>query len=281
MIRPVAADWLQLRRDADHRARESAIDQITAVSTWLRQSLRADQTATVIDLGAGTGSNQAWLAPRLQVPQHWVLVDHDADLLHTAADAADEVHSATPVVGTVDQLPQLLPHQGPTVVTCAALLDLLTPQNAALIAETVSSAQAAAVLSLSVTGEVRLSPEDPADARIAAAFDAHQRREDLLGPGAAEVVAAQLRGRGAHVEVIRTDWILDHAEPALVERYLSDRVQAATEHDDALAEEADQWLQRRLRQLHQGTLRVRVGHHDVVSLPRRPAAPSSGGRPGM
>lgn len=266
--RPVAADWLQLRRAADHRARQSTIQLIDRVGRWLREGLGDNGTAAVIDLGAGTGSNQAWLAPRLQVPQQWILVDHDAGLLdsNTAAENQHVVDTRR-VIGSVDQLPALMPTDAPALVTCAALLDLLDRREAALIAETIASFDAAAVLSLSVTGGVCLTPDDPLDGAVSAAFDAHQRRADLLGPDAAELVAEHLRERGADVELVQTDWVLDDAQPEFVERYLTDRVQAAAEQDPALAAEAHQWLQRRLMQLRQGRLTLRVGHLDVVSLP--------------
>ncbi len=277
VTRPVAADWLGLRRAADHEARQNAAPVIKRISSWLDERLNAGQAAVVIDLGAGTGSNQAWLAPRLTVPQQWILVDHDAGLLDasTATDA-QQVRSTTRMVGTVHQLPELVGSEAPTLVTCAALLDLLSPQEATLIAQTIASSQAAALLSLTVTGHVSLTPEDPVDHQVAAAFDAHQRREDLLGPDAAEVVAGLLRENGVDVEVVETDWVLDAAQPELVERYLTDRANAAVEQNPDLAEAAQQWVQRRRVQLQHGDLSVRVGHQDVVCIPEAQAASSAG-----
>ena len=40
------------------------------------------------------------------------------------------------------------------------------------------------LLALTVVGRVALTPADPLDARIAAAFNAHQRRGGRLGPDA-------------------------------------------------------------------------------------------------
>jgi|SRR5690625_2751805 len=275
--RPVAADWLGFRREADHRARQSSAHLVDRVSWWLRERLSDHDAAVVIDLGAGTGSNQAWLAPRLQVAQRWILLDHDADLLESSTVIdAEQVLATTRMVGSVDQLPQLMPDHGPALVTCAALLDLLSAREIALIAETISSSQAAAVLSLTVTGEVSLTPSDPEDQAIAAAFDAHQRRGDLLGPEAAETLTAQLRDRGMPVEVVQTDWLLDASRAEFVERYLSDRAHAAAEFDPTLSQAAQQWLQRRVQQLRRGELSVRVGHHDVVCVPDAPAAAPAG-----
>lgn len=270
---PVAADWLEFRREADHRARQNTTQLIDRVSSRLRNGLGAHHAVVVIDLGAGTGSNQAWLAPRLKVPQQWILLDHDADLLESSTTLDDEnVVTTTRMVGSVDQLLELIPADDPALVTCAALLDLLSPREISLIAETISAAGAAAVLSLTVTGEVSLTPTDPADQSISAAFDAHQRRGALLGPDAAEALAGQLRDLGVHVEFAHTDWILDASRPEFVERYLTDRAHAAVEFDPTLDEEARQWLQRRVQQLQRGDLSVRVGHQDVVCLPYTPAA---------
>ncbi|WP_258935251.1 class I SAM-dependent methyltransferase [Nesterenkonia pannonica] len=116
----------------------------------------------MIDLGSGTGSNQAWLAPRLAAPHEWVLVDHDASLLNVSTELPDEhVVPTTRVVGTVDRLPELIGSRAPVLVTCAALLDLLSEQEAALIAETIASKGAAALLSLTVTGRSRSPRRTP------------------------------------------------------------------------------------------------------------------------
>lgn len=266
--RPVPADWLGIRRAADHQARQSTVELIDRLNQWLTDQLAPDQAVTVIDLGAGTGSNQSWLAPRLQVPQHWILLDHDAGLLkEIAAPEASQVVNTTHVVGSVDQLPHLIPPQTPTLVTCAALLDLLTQQEAELIADAIAASGAAALLSLTVTGEVSLSPEDPTDQTIAAAFDAHQRRGELLGPDAVEVLRSHLQRRGVTVRTVPTDWVLDSSQPEFVHRYLTDRVQAAVEYEPALADEADRWLDRRAQQSAHGGLGLRVGHQDLVTIP--------------
>lgn len=277
VTRPVAADWLGLRRAADHRARQNTAPALERISVWLRTQLQADQAAVVVDLGSGTGSNQAWLAPRLTVPQQWILVDHDAALLDASTSTeAEQVVATTRMVGTVNQLPELVASESPTLVTCAALLDLLSPNEASLIAQTIASSESAALLSLTVTGDVTLSPEDPVDDVISAAFDAHQRREDLLGPDAAETLAGMLREQGAHVELVQTDWVLDDSPPEFVERYLTDRADAAVEQDPSLADQAEAWVQRRSDQLQRGELTVRVGHQDVVCVPEAQAAASAG-----
>ena len=271
VARPVPADWLALRRRADHQAREAALDLLDVLIAHL--SARGVEELVVVDIGAGTGSNQAWLAPRLPGRQRWVLVDHDADLLGLGgADGADAVDGVTTerAVATVDELGALVPQHGEVLLTCAALLDLLSTAEletlAGVIAPTGEPGHAA-LLSLSVTGQVALTPSHPSDSVVAAAFDAHQRREGRPGPEGAAVMARALRRRGAYVEPRATDWVLGAQDEGLLARYVDDRAAVAVEHDPDLAAVVRGWRDTRERQLRDGVLRARVGHLDLLALP--------------
>lgn len=273
VARPVPADWLALRRGADHRAREDALDLVELLAEHLRS--RGADELVVVDVGAGTGSNQAWLAPRLPGRQRWLLVDHDAGLLETEGvgdpdGRPDVAVTSQRAVATVADLPALVPQDAEILLTCAALLDLLSAGEIETLAEVIAPSGRpghAALLSLSVTGEVVLSPTHPADAVVAAAFDAHQRRGGRPGPDAAEEMADALRARGARVEVRATDWVLDTQDSALLARYLDDRAAVAVEHDPDLAPVVDAWRSERAQQVREGSVRARVGHVDLLCLP--------------
>ncbi|WP_435527763.1 hypothetical protein [Microbacterium aurantiacum] len=266
--RPVPADWLSLRRQADHTAREAALPLVAEAVAALGAE---DAPVRVIDVGAGTGSNQAWLADRLvPLEQHWILVDHDADLIDAVDPVAPtSVSSLTRRIATVAELPDIVAEdEGPVLFTCAALLDLLSPADAAVLVDAIARTGSAALLSLSVTGAVSIDPPHPADTAITDAFDAHQRRDDLLGPDAVDHVAGLLRERGQRVRVAETPWRLDAAEQAaLVQRYLHDRADVAIEHDPALADLVTAWREERQAQIDRGALVVHVGHADILSLP--------------
>lgn len=266
--RTAAPDWLSLRREMDHRAREQAAPWVGHLGAWMRQSMQDHEHAVVIDLGAGTGSNQAYLAPRLHVPQRWVLLDHDPGVLQSlAVPRTPDVVSTEQVVGPVTSVPEMIRPGTPTLVTCSALLDVLTHQEAAVIAEAITSGGTAALLSLTVTGAVEMSPQDPDDDAVTAAFDAHQRRDGLLGPDGAAVMTRLLRSQGAPVEIVQTDWVLDHGHQELLTRYLTERAEAAVDHEPALSDRAEAWLDRRRRQMRSGSLTVRVAHQDLISIP--------------
>ena len=126
------------------------------------------------------------------------------------------------------------------------------------------------LLALTVVGRVALTPADPLDARIAAAFNAHQRRttrRPLLGPDAVAAAVEELRGTGAEVLVRPSPWRLDAAHADLTAEWLDGWVAAACEQEPALAAEAGAYRDRRLAQAAAGELAVTVDHADLLVLP--------------
>src|SRR5256885_1145245 len=80
-----------------------------------------------------------------------------------------------------------------------SLLDLRPEAEVRRLVAACVGAGCPALLTLSVPGRVDLTPADPLDRRVAAAFDAHQRRGGLLGPEAVAVAAEEFRRSGAKV----------------------------------------------------------------------------------
>jgi hypothetical protein len=123
-------------------------------------------------------------------------------------------------------------------------------------------AGAVVVTVFAVAGAVALTPADPLDARIAAAFDAHQRRDGLLGPDAVAAVVGAARGE---VVVRPSPWRLGAADTELTCEWLRGWVGAACEQDPSL--DAGAYLDRRLAHAASGELAVIVEHADVLVLP--------------
>lgn len=235
------AEWLALREPADAAAR--AADLVAR--------LPAANEHVIHDLGAGTGSMGRWLAPRLDGPQHWVLHDRDADLLERA-----DISGATFETRRSDVTrPDLA---GATLVTASALLDLLTEDGVKGLVGACVEAGCPALLTLSVTGGVELTPADPLDGRVGAAFNAHQRRNGLLGPDAPAVAAEEFRRCGAKVIVRPSPWRLGPAQTELIAAWFGGWVAAAREHDPEL--DLDAYGRRRVAQ-------VTVEHADLLALP--------------
>lgn len=260
------AGWLALRREVDVETRDRGAGGLLE---RLAQHLRAAGAGTVrlVDVGAGTGANRDYLAPRLPLAQEWVVVDHDADLLgHVGHGDAVRVEAGA---GDLAGVLAALPDDGRAlVVTCAALLDVLARAELEGLADAVAGSGAPALLSLSVTGRVDWWPRDPADGLLGRAFDAHQRRDGRPGPDAVRVLREDLALRGLTVLSAATPWGLDAGRPALLERWLEERVEVAAEQEPAQAATLLAWHERRRDQLRAGLLAVRVHHEDLLVLPR-------------
>lgn len=274
----VSREWLALREPADAAARDrSLVDR-------LRPHLRAGRPLAIHDLACGSGSMGRWLAPRLPGPQRWILHDRDPDLLEVAAartpgPAAGGAPVTVDVRRTDITLLDPVELAGADLITASALLDLLTEEGLAGLVDLCASVGCPVLLTLSVVGRVELSPPEPLDARVAAAFDRHQRRTTaggrLLGPDAVPAAARSFGWLGRDVIVRPSPWRLGAAEAGLAAEWLAGWVGAACEQEPGLEAEAAGYLARRLAQARDGRLRVTVGHSDLLVLP-----PRSGGRRG-
>src|SRR5215218_8882537 len=123
------------------------------------------------------------------------------------------------------------------------------------------------LLALTVVGRVTLTPQEPLDALMGAAFNAHQRRGRKLGPDAVAAAARELCGTGAEIVVRPSPWRIDAAHAELAAAWLGGWVAAACEQQPALVAEAGPYREHRLAQAAAGELHVVVDHADLLALP--------------
>lgn len=263
--------WLRLREPADAEAR--ATDLLDPIRRYL-----ADRASPLViyDLGCGTGSMGRWLAPRLPGPQHWVMYDHDRRLLDLAA-AGMVTTSADGGPVTVEtrraDLAALTGADlaGAGLIVASALLDVFTRVELARVVEATLASGAPALFTLSVRGEVRLSPPDPLDPSVSAAFNDHQRRERdghrLLGPDAVDAAVAEFTSRGAQVHTSPSPWRLGPERSKLIAQWLEGWVDAACEQEPSLAGPATGYRRRRLAAATAGRLRAEIAHADLLAYP--------------
>jgi hypothetical protein len=268
---PVPRGWLELRETADAAARSrELVDR-------LRHHLPDDGVTVIHDLACGTGAMGRWLAPQLPGPQCWILHDWDAGLLGAAeTDPPGEAADGAPV--TLDPRQSDITRlaledvTGASLFTASALLDLMTLQELDRLITVCTRAGCPVLLTLSVVGNVLLTPADRLDQRIAAAFDAHQRRLTqrgrLLGPDAVAAAVDRFGRLGGDVLVRPSPWQLGPAESALATEWLAGWLDAACEQDADLLRERDRYERRRLSEAGAGLLRVTVNHADLLALPR-------------
>jgi hypothetical protein len=263
-------EWLVLREPADAAARSAELAE------RLRQHLPKGGRLVIHDLGGGSGAMGRWLAPRLTGPQHWVVHDRDADLLQLAVAAPPAVAAdgaAVTVEARRSDITRLAPGAlaDASLIVASALLDMLTADElAAMLGACTAIEGCPILLAMTVVGRTALTPADPLDGRIAAAFNAHQRRTTtagrLLGPDAVATAVEELRRTGAEVLVRPSPWRLDAAHADLMAAWLGGGLAAACEQEPALAGETGAYRDRRLAQAAAGELAVTVEHADLLVL---------------
>jgi SAM-dependent methyltransferase len=245
--------WLGLREPADAAAR--AADLV---------GLLPEPVRVIRDLGCGTGSLGRWLAPLLPGPQHWVMADRDPVLLdHARANMPFPGVTVETVVTDVTEL-TAADLAGTDLVTCSALLDLLTEEEVGDLAAACAESRTPALFTLSVAGEVTFDPAEPEDGLVEAAFNEHQRRvtggRRQLGPDAPAVSAAAFEKAGATVVTRQSPWRLGPEQARLTAEWLRGWVGAAAEQRPDLR--LDDYLARRTKESPQ----VVVGHVDLLAI---------------
>ena len=266
----VTPEWLALREPADAAARSAELAE------RLARHLPAAGGLVIHDLGGGSGGMGRWLAPRPRGPQHWVVHDRDPDVLELAAtDLPGPAADGAPVTVETRRSDVAPPAPGDlagaSLITASALLDMLSVDELAAMVGACAEIGCPILLALTVVGRVALAPADPLDTRMAAAFNAHQRRTTtagrLLGPDAVAAAVETLRSTGAEVLVRPSPWRLDAAHADLTAEWLAGWVGAACEQEPALAAEAGAYVDRRMAEASVGDLCVTVDHADLLMLP--------------
>ena len=260
-----------LREPADAKAR--AADLVKQVA----RERPASGRWVIHDLGCGSGAMGRWLAPRLAGPQRWVMHDRDPDLLQIAAAdvPGSAVDGAAVTVETRrSDITRLPPGElaGATLITASALLDMLTGDELTRLVTVCAGAGCPVLVTLSVVGHVSLTPAEPLDSRVAAAFNAHQRRATkrgrLLGPDAVAVAAEAFGRFGTEVLSRASPWRLDASHAELAAGWFAGWVGAACAQEVELDAEVHAYSLRRLAQAAAGELAVVVEHADLLVLPR-------------
>ncbi len=271
------ADWLSLREPVDARARSLELAEQLA-SRW-----PAQQLLRIVDLGAGHGSNQRWLATRLPQPQYWILVDHDEQLLARAlaAPLPERVTTQTQVADLADW--RLPTDPAPDLVTASALFDLASRELIEKLAGALAKHETAALFALTVDGQWAClddtgSPlQDEETDQVKALFNRHQQQDkglgQALGPEAAHVLPEYLARAGLKVSVRPSPWLLpagDVSALSLAQQLLTGwaiAAKAQADHDGMEIDWIDRWQQRIEQALLSGSLGLSVGHVDVLALP--------------
>ncbi|MDB5651340.1 MAG: SAM-dependent methyltransferase, partial [Hyphomicrobiales bacterium] len=239
-------DWLALREPADHAARSADL----AAQVFAHFTGR--DRVTILDLGCGSGSNLRALAEGFPADQTWRLVDWDHALLDAARGAliawADHAESSGDALHLHKHGKQITVHfqqadlaqnldavldGGADLVTATAFFDLVSPVWIARLCASLAHRKLPLYAILTYDGTEVWQPPHPADAKVLAAFHAHQEGDKGFGPAAGPFAAAHLarvlEEQGYKVETARSDWKLGPESAALIHDLVSGAADAVAE----------------------------------------------------
>jgi SAM-dependent methyltransferase len=252
------SEWLQLREGFDARARAPALANafLSDIPTG----------ALVADLGAGAGSNIAYLRARGGETLRWRHVDADPALIAVARRRFQGV-------GTIEfaqldlalALPEAL--DGVAGATCAALIDLVSAAWIDHFVATLCRLRMPALIALTYDGRMEWSPRSADDGAVAVAFHRDMARDKgfgpALGPAAAHYLATRLREAGALLETKESDWRI-HATHVAMITAMREGIGDAAARGATEAEAAAVARWRRARAMER-RLGLRVGHQDLAA----------------
>jgi hypothetical protein len=155
------------------------------------------------------------------------------------------------------------------LVTCSALLDLVSRSWLEKLAEQCLQHRAAVLFALSFDGRIGCVPEEAEDRAFRELVNRHQRSDKgfgpALGPAASETAARCFRGSGYQVETAPSDWRLTPDMNALQERVIEGWSEAAIAMEPARRTEVHSWRARRLAHVAAGRSELLVGHQDLAA----------------
>lgn len=275
-------DWLSLREPVDHRSRADEL-MGPLVGAW-----RAHGWRRAVDLGSGTGSNVRFLAPRLPMPQTWILVDHDASLLDRVV-LPPEADDAVYLTGDLSR-EGLAALESAHLVTASALLDLVSEAWLGRVVEAAVSGGRGVLFVGTYDGGVSwrapggaadvgpTSGVHPDDAWMRDLVNRHQTRDKglgaALGPRAAGWARARFEEAGYRTWLVPSPWRLEAGDERLAEQLVEGWAAAAAEEDPASTVRVRAWADARLRTIRSGAFHMTVGHLDLLALP--PGEPGAG-----
>jgi hypothetical protein len=302
-----SAEWLALREPHDAAAR--AVELVGLLRThelMARAGAETDDAVarSIVDLGAGSGANLRWLAPKLGGEQAWLLVDDDAALLAAAETTIHDWASRTGATALAES-----PARGPgrdgwlddivvsgagfairvrrsradlaadlerielperALVTASALLDLVSADWLDALVRRCHRAAADVHFALTYDGRSVCTPADDADAEVVELVNRHQHGDKgfgpALGPTAGLRAVDSFVARGYRVASRTSDWHVGPSAEPLQRELLSGWLSAALEMAPERRAVLETWHRRRVAHVDAGVSTLVVGHVDMVGI---------------
>ncbi len=280
--------WLGLRYRFDEAARSDLITQRVAALCQKKTPLR------VLDLGAGTGANFRYLAPRLGGDQTWLLVDQSGALLTQARKEIGDMAAARSwqvegpddaslaVRGTHNWAVQTeildmaeginsLDFRAFDLVTASALTDLVSPAWFQRLIEACWDARALVAIVLTYDGRKIWDPPEPMDGVMLDWFNGHQRTDKgfgpAMGPDATALMIEAAQNVGYTTLRDGSDWHIGPGDGPMHEAMIGWLTLATEEFKPDEIAGIRRWAAKRRRLIDAGACTLTVGHFDILAYP--------------
>jgi hypothetical protein len=250
--------WLDLREPYDEAARDPEI--AIRIGDWSATRSHLN----VVDLGAGTGANLRWLAPRLRCAQSWTLIELDQDLIADGMSRLmpDVEWSYRPLDLARDLETAIPPDTD--LVTTSALLDLVSDEWLDRLLQLLAARKLPFYAALTFNGEIELHPPVDGDAEVIALFNEHQRHDKGFGPALGGAAIDRLsRAIDFLVLPAPSEWVLGPKDGPMIDAFVTGLAEAAIEVDPAQERRISIWLSERRGLAARGIGGAFVGHDDL------------------
>lgn len=267
--------WLALREPADLAARHRGVLEACA------RRFATFESIAICDIGAGTGASLRAFADLLPTRQRWTLVDYDAGNLTAAVAAlatwADSARKDSNVLTLqrghrhIEVYTQVhdLAHdprawRDADLVTASAFFDLASHSWIERFVGSLAADKVPLLATLTADDNIVSEPAHDLDARIIAAFHAHQSSDKgfgpAAGPAACRILEERLGSAGYTLTVGDSPWCLDHTQHALMRALLDGMASAVGETGKLAPADLEKWKAATAK-----VERLIIGHRDVFA----------------
>ena len=283
------ANWLETRYPYDSEARNKSLE--AKVIAYLSPKKKV----TLVDVGAGTGSNALYLMDKIDGNQHWYFIEQNEGfqefLIHRLKEYAafhkyeyatqkDIQQIITPnrqlsfqfINGSLLDIKALIPLQEVDLILANAVFDLFTEQQIQRFLSPIQLTAIACYFTLNYQGMV-YQPEEPFDVSYIDLYEQHMERPQVTGQAtgkhASQHIAAYLNASHT-IQQAPSIWDI-RQEDIKMHYYLLNFIENSIPElsvEKELSHFFPKWIQRKKELVINRRLSLQVQHSDIFCVPK-------------
>lgn len=280
-------DWLSERFRFDCLARNKKVEQ-SCINYFQGQPV-----LSIVDIGAGHGSNFFYLFPKFTQHQNWTLVELNADLLEAALTRMAQFAKANKypckrtgqtiifkagnkeirirgIHASFMDLKQLIRLEATDLVTAGAVFDLLSITLFEQLAQQLINSNTPLLSTINYNG-MAFSPQAEKDAYFIQLYGAHMQREqsfgNSMGPECTSLMLAFFERNNISVKVGESNWEITPGDVKMHHHLLHYLENAISEILFNQGEMVlfEQWIKEKKHLLETHLLNTNVFHQDLFT----------------